>query len=156
MKRPLPKNLLSASQAKTHEAFDKLERAKAAIKDELASGALAKKHRKIDAIFVLTRAGLNKDFLKGDRHKQTTRPQVRDFVNEINSSLGTTRPDERKVMEELRAELSLWKEKYEELADVTNSWAIRLREARRENTRLKLQLSRIQSSEANNVVILKR
>ncbi|WP_242216756.1 hypothetical protein [Shinella zoogloeoides] len=155
MPKNIPEQLQLSAQSRTAASLNRLHKAQQAIKVDLKTGKLARTRKSIDRAYVLRRAGLNPDFLKGPKHAVATREAVQSFVDSVNRHLTKRDDDPHLKIAMLREELAEWQAKYQRIADQINDWAIRLRSLQRKNRELKIQLDQIGSQSGTTVVSLK-
>lgn len=136
----IPDGLIAHGYRRSDDALQKLEKAKADIHRDLKSGKLRRIRKSIDRAYVVRRAGLNKDFLKGARHRGTTKKEVQDFVDEVNDHLLQSQPDPQNAMDDLQAQIAEWMTKYQRVSNAIHKWAGELRKSRKEVRDLKNQL----------------
>lgn len=136
----IPNALIAHGYGRSDEALAKIEKAKTEIRRDLKSGKLGRLRERIDRAYVIQRAGLNKDFLKGDRHKSTTKTDVQSFVDDINDLLRQSHPDPQSTIDELQAQVTEWAKKYERVSHTIHKWAGEVRKSRKEVRDLKNQL----------------
>lgn len=127
--KDIPENLRASKHLESHETAQAFERAMDSIRRDLANGKLARQHDRIFMSHVVTRSGKNRDILKADAHKNTTRVKVKAFVKEINEVLKGLAADEPEVeIAALKDRIRDLNEKYKRLADTANDWSIRCRD----------------------------
>ncbi|RWX32675.1 hypothetical protein [Rhizobium leguminosarum] len=139
--KDIPQNLRASKQLESHETAQAFEQAMDSIRKDLSTGKLARHHREIFMSDVVARTDKNRDILKADAHKNTTRVKVRAFVQQINKALEeAAAKDPEAEISALRDQLRELNEKYARLADTANDWSARCREKTYRITNLEVLL----------------
>lgn len=140
--KDIPQNLRAAKHLESHETAKAIERAMDSIRRDLATGKLARQHDQISMSHVVAKSGKNKDILKADAHKNTTRLTVKAFVEEVNKALKDAAADDPEaVIAALKDQIRELEERYKRLADTANDWSARCREKTYRITNLEVLLA---------------
>ncbi len=156
MTKDIPARLRLKAKARSNDAADKITQAMDKIIEELRSGKLGRHTASIDQAYVLRLAGLNRDFLKGHAHRDTTRPKVVAFISEVNEALRSESEDPEDVIVRLRDEIKETDRRYKAVCDRINDWAIRVRSLQRENHNLRVQIAQLAAHPEVKILPIKR
>ncbi|NKK11429.1 MULTISPECIES: hypothetical protein [Rhizobium] len=128
-KKTIPDSLRAAKHIERNETVEAFDKAMDAIRRDLESGKLARKHKKIFMADVVARTGKGEEILKGKAHKDTTRKVVRKFVTEVNKALEEMHSDnpETEILA-LKQELREVRDQRQRALDTANDWSRRVRE----------------------------
>ena len=134
--------------SRTRSALEQIDKAKQALRDQLASGELAAwlteaKRTEVKESDVLRLTTLGPNFLNGDKHKVSTKPLVQAFLASLNNDLAELR---RRGDAEQPSETN-WRALYlegldrqERILTRVHGWKMTMIRLARENRELKKKL----------------
>ncbi|MDW9650145.1 hypothetical protein GOB33_18825 [Sinorhizobium meliloti] len=157
-----PPGLVRYATNRTGASLQKIENGKALVERMLQSGELASRvygdeKKELEQAAFMAICGLGPNFLNGEKHRKTTKPDVLRFLAEINKRLPASMhfSDDRRdasgkedswkikymkleaLYEQLKGSFDESQESYARLATRAHHWWLDLRQVRRENRVLK-------------------
>lgn len=144
-KKSTPNELRQHSSGRTKKSLEQIEEAKRILRRQVQSGELLSEgvYSTVKLSDVLRLAKLNHNFLNGPSHKQSTKLELRAFVDELNEEIRakTAGLRERSSNEQSwRTRYFELQEQHERVLTRIHGWQLRMRTLSNENRSLKQKL----------------